>query len=618
MGSHSDRFALYSLVLSDLYPYLSDGSVPGDPDGSFGQLPPDATRREFEAQALAKSIVKKFTGESDEHAEKAALDKFLACNSTCNNWELPDFSGFEGARDKALLTAFRSSLRWFFARSYATSQMAGRYPMFDWHSMLDWTKVSFFADVGPGKAVGVSGCSWIEKFDASPLTYSREFLWDLWNARARRSELSLLQEQDRESRLGHEQVASSKLLFVPKTVTEARTICIEPSLNMFFQKGVQALMENALKEHWGIDLKEQQVRNRELARIGSIDGSFGTIDLTSASDTISLRMLEWALDPADLSILKVLRTPCATPKGGQEVVLQMVSTMGNAFTFPLQTAIFAAAVEAVYHCRGIDMVKHGTKRTLGYHESVSHNLVRDVEILCANFAVNGDDIIVLTDAYDDTMRLLGLLGFKPNPLKSFNQGFFRESCGADWYAGAQVRGVYCKHLKHKQDFISLINRLNVWTARSGIPLTNTCTWLYNRAGKRVPLVPLHCGDAAGIRTPFDTAQPKRLCQSETNSKAPFYQQGHYYYEEFFFVPQALYVEGGSWHFSILGTVLSAIKGEIRSGTLIRREDSGCYRIRRLSTHRWDSTEEGTPVVDRCVRALTLALYVNLPKVFRRT
>lgn len=102
-------------------------------------------------------------------------------------------------------------------------------------------------------------------------------------------------------------VSRGKLQFVPKTCKTHRSIVVEPLLNGLFQKGIGSYMKSRLLLH-GLDLRDQ-TRNQTLARVGSIDGSLATIDLSSASDCIS-RLLVWDLLPYEWArVLDAGRSP---------------------------------------------------------------------------------------------------------------------------------------------------------------------------------------------------------------------------------------------------------------------------------------------------------------------
>jgi hypothetical protein len=156
--------------------------------------------------------------------------------------------------------------------------------------------------------------------------------------------------------------------------------------------------------------------------------------------------------------------------------------MGNATTFPLQVIIFSSVVSAVYNLLGI-------------------KLERSRRGSPGNFSVFGDDIIVKTRAYSWVVRLLTLLGFVTNEEKSFSEGPFRESCGADYYSGMNIRPVFLKRLDSPQDVAVVANRLNDWTSRTGIRLPATLQLLDK--SYRLPDVPLFENDDAGIKVPFD-------------------------------------------------------------------------------------------------------------------
>lgn len=613
------RLALYDRLLYDLAGLDCDwdGILPNDPDGTFGLLPPDATIQHIRALALAKSLCKKFQTEPDGRATDVATLKFLEANARCASWSPPKWDGSCASDfDRELYGEWKRCLTRFFEQTHR-SELADRYPQFDWRDgPLDWARVAFFGNNGPGSAIGSAGGSWVEKFDQSTLTYSREFLRDLYQYEVLRSQSRLSQEIGRALAFGWELVVASQFSTVLKTVSEDRAICIEPSLNMFFQKGGQLLLEEQLKVHYHIDLSVQQQLNRQLAYLGSVSGRFATEDQTSASDTISLLLIKDAVPKKARDIILALRTPSVRMPWG-DVQLNMVSSMGNALTFPLQTAIFAAAVEAVYNLLDIKLEFPKRNRALGHIEP-------------GNFGVNGDDIIVVTEAHDYLVRLLKVLGFIPNLQKSHNTGFFRESCGGDYYAGQDVRGVYCKTLNTEQDVYSLINRLNAWTAKSGVSLSHTVGYLLKFVKSR--LVPLHESDVAGLKVPsFLTRAPiKRnpvLDQFVERSQVAKATREQRRLTGFHGVDGYPYhwVEPGRWYiaycpeprrlplsgFTPLGALVSIVKGEMTPKGVAVRDDCVAYRDRWLFTPRWDSSEVGAPLPQEDVAAMEAACVANM-------
>jgi hypothetical protein len=229
---------------------------------------------------------------------------------------------------------------------------------------------------------------------------------------------------------------------------------------MFFQLGMGCLVEKRLKSFFGIDLERQPDINRKLARLGSVTGDFVTIDLSSASDSISHKMLKSFLPQSFTQWVDLIRSPRSIYKG-VPVELFMTSTMGNGFTFPLQTAIFSCVVAACSEVDGLVRVDSPQDLDNRWTERLP------------NWSVFGDDIICHKRLFMKVIRLLTLIGFEVNSDKTFSEGLFRESCGFDYFNGVNVRGIYCKTLGSPQDRYTLINLLNVWSNRTGIPVPKT-------------------------------------------------------------------------------------------------------------------------------------------------
>lgn len=206
----------------------------------------------------------------------------------------------------------------------------------------------------------------------------------------------------------------NKISFVPKTVKTERTIAVEPMLNGFLQKGVDCFMRLRLKRV-GIDLQDQTV-NQRLSEQGSredaLEDPYVTIDLSSASDSISIGLVRNLLHPEWYYFLNSIRSHSYELNGDLHRYHKFV-TMGNGFCFPLETLIFASLCVTAYN-------EVGRK---------------------PDYSVYGDDIIVRRSVADRVLSLLGTCGFKANLDKTFLQGPFRESCGTDWFNGVDVRPV---------------------------------------------------------------------------------------------------------------------------------------------------------------------------------
>jgi hypothetical protein len=425
---------------------------------------PGASVRDVFACRLYSSIVKKLQDDESSEAKTRCLEKFLAANSRCKAWRYdPSLS-----RDEELFGTLQTVLDEFFhpdgeplVSSYFDVLRQGR--------------------CGPGASLGANGNDFYTKLFSSKLTCTSPVLYDLYGDYLQWFPDWLRAEFNRITEFGPFQVVDcSSLSFVRKSRDIARSICTEPTLNMFFQLGLGEIISARLKSRFGIDLSRQPDRNKRLARLGSLDDDFVTIDLESASDSVSESLVE-ALVPEDLkTILWQIRTP-KVRVGADEYLLHMISTMGNGFTFPLQTTIFAGIVVAAMRCNDVE--------------------IRRCDAPLANWGVFGDDIICPSGkTARDVLRLLRLCGFVVNHDKSYVSGPFRESCGADYYQGVDVRGVYLKTLKTQNSRYVAINRLNEWSARSGIMLPRTVGYL--RDSVRVLAIPPYEAQDAGIRSPF--------------------------------------------------------------------------------------------------------------------
>jgi hypothetical protein len=209
-----------------------------------------------------------------------------------------------------------------------------------------------------------------------------------------------------ESTLMDVEIHPGRLEFVPKNAKTDRAIIVEPWLNQLGQLAIGDYIAKRLKR-FGVDLSDQE-RNKLLARRGSITGALATLDLSSASDSISTGLVEHLLPEPWFDFLSRLRTGMVVDRVHGEMRLSKFSSMGNGFTFPLESLIFWALTRAC--CDDRDIV-----------------------------SVYGDDIICPTHKVTSVMSVLTSCGFAVNKEKSFWEGPFRESCGGDYLSGIDVR-----------------------------------------------------------------------------------------------------------------------------------------------------------------------------------
>lgn len=545
---------LFSDLVSDLIEVLPPGWKPGD-DWAPGLDP-----RQVAAISLMKSCVKKFqtSRRTTEEGDRVAAEKFRLSNERCRAWTYcPNTS-----LDEELMGEFKNLLyRYFYPQ--------GHNLVFHLNDLFDRGRC------GPGVAVGARGEDFYTKFFDSPLTSTTRKLEVAYRNATSNDQVSTwaTAESNRASLWGEpELVLGSRFAFVPKDDTTSRLIAIEPSLNMFYQLGLGRLLEERLVSFFGLDITSQPQINQEAARFGSVTDVLATLDLSNASDSLGLPMLEWALPRPVMDVLKLLRSPFGS-LSGEQLELHMVSTMGNGFTFPLETLVFSCVVVACIKSLGRTPVRP--------YSTMLPDLT--AETLEGYWGVFGDDIICHKRAAHRVVRLLDLLGFVVNSDKSFVEGVFRESCGRDFFEGHDVRGVYIKHLDTPESRYVAINALNVWSAKVGIPLPNTIKRLVDSV-RWIPIPPAENHDA-GVRVPFllvETAKmdsnqsviyhrrlpnPKRLTIKDGEIRTPRRLKRRFYNPE--------------------GLLLAFLHGSVRDCLITLRQSDVRYHTKRNVTPYWD-------------------------------
>lgn len=226
-----------------------------------------------------------------------------------------------------------------------------------------------------------------------------------------------------------------KVTSVPKNAKTDRTICVEPGINLWFQKGAGKMIRRRLRKH-GVDLNHSS-RNEKLARRGSLGERLTCVDFEAASDTIAKSVVRTLLPPRWATLLEVLRSENYVLNGSSSV-FEKFSSMGNGFTFELESLIFYAAAIA---CRDY----------VGVEGPVS---------------VFGDDVVLPSEAYQLYASFTKFLGFKANLRKTASSGYFRESCGAYWWNGVSVKPFYNKKgLLSAKNIVHMANSVRMMAHR---------------------------------------------------------------------------------------------------------------------------------------------------------
>lgn len=207
----------------------------------------------------------------------------------------------------------------------------------------------------------------------------------------------------------------SRFTSVPKNNDKRRPINIESFGNILTQSQVGIALRRLLFRNFGIDLDQTAMRHRRL--ICEVD-RYATIDLSNASDSVSRRLLRvlfpsWFTDLLERRASNFILGPRARhPEDVERDIREgrrveqdyypidgKISAMGNGFTFELMTYILTCLCK----CYSSDS------------------------------SVYGDDIIITSEYAPLVIRALQNVGFVVNEDKTFIDGDFRESCGANFH-----------------------------------------------------------------------------------------------------------------------------------------------------------------------------------------
>nr|UJQ85186.1 MAG: hypothetical protein 3 [Leviviridae sp.] len=242
----------------------------------------------------------------------------------------------------------------------------------------------------------------------------------------------------------------ARLIAVPKDQKGPRLIASEPICNQYVQQGIMKLLRKCVKRSALRDVINftSQDHNRALALTSSKTGDLSTIDLSSASDRLSCRLVEsmFRMNRPLLEALNSCRTPTIENSlggGWTSISMSKFAAQGSAVTFPVQTIVYAIICVAI-------------ASEAGYKES------RYGEVL----GIYGDDMVVPSSIFGRVCNVLTVLGLKVNRSKSFTSGNFRESCGMDAFRGVEVTPVYIRKIPITHDIPANVVASIVDTAKS--------------------------------------------------------------------------------------------------------------------------------------------------------
>lgn len=210
-----------------------------------------------------------------------------------------------------------------------------------------------------------------------------------------------------------------ELVFVAKSMLTNRVISKEPATLQYLQHGFSSAIDQFMGHHphlrHCIQLHDQSI-NREFAQVGSVSGKYATIDLSSASDSVTWRLVKAAFAHTPLLLpCYATRSKFVLLPNGDKVPLEKFAPMGSALCFPVECIIFLALCELAVRRSGFRS-----------REQV--------------YVVYGDDIVIHHAVVEELLVLLRAFGFIVNTEKSFTarDSHFRESCGGEYLFGVDV------------------------------------------------------------------------------------------------------------------------------------------------------------------------------------
>jgi hypothetical protein len=233
------------------------------------------------------------------------------------------------------------------------------------------------------------------------------------------------------------QIVDGSVMFsVDKSSDIDRIACKEPEINMSMQRGVGEFIRRKLRKV-GVDLRDQTINQGLAAKALSL--GLATVDLSAASDSITRQLAIHCLPFALWTVCDDLRVKSTQLlNSGESHDLEMFSSMGNGFTFELESLLFYAITRVVARRSGIK----------------------------GRISVYGDDIICHCKIVPRLTRLFSWLGFRVNTKKTHSTGLFRESCGKHYYNGRDVTPFYIRReVLTVSDLILHLNHIYEWDSR---------------------------------------------------------------------------------------------------------------------------------------------------------
>lgn len=307
----------------------------------------------------------------------------------------------------------------------------------------------------------------------------------------------------------------ARLITVAKNSSSRRTITVEPMLNQFIQQGLNTALRDSIAKCGILSnclALTDQTKNQHLALEGSLYDNWATIDLKSASDLLSVKLVQSVFRHQGLFLDHMMDCRSTSVKCSLQTTTNLgkFAGMGNALTFPVQSVCFA--VVCIAAILNFD------------HKKVDYWSVRSAS---RRIRVYGDDIIIQSKYAHQCVAWLQDVGLKVNIKKSFLAGNFKESCGVEAYKGVDITPLYIRYQPDQlstspqliANFVSLSNQ--AWLRGLYSFATTLQNEVEDRLRRRLPLVSKESG-VLGWHTHLDAMTSTRWCHDTQQlvTKAP--------------------------------------------------------------------------------------------------
>lgn len=239
-------------------------------------------------------------------------------------------------------------------------------------------------------------------------------------------------------------VLGSRCETVPKNNTTRRTINVEAWLNILLQRCISSSLRKVLKKHFKIELTSNkdmkykpdyfigQDQHQEMIK----NPLYATIDFSNASNSTALSTCQFMFPPRVFKLLQLSRSEFVYSKPDDTYHhLNMLSAMGNGYTFEVMTMLLAALAQ------GLDKTSR----------------------------VYGDDVIIKNRHATQFIELAEFCGYRVNTEKTFVNSLFRESCGAFYHDDhGYIQSFKIEYATSILDAIIIVNKLGMLSKTSNL------------------------------------------------------------------------------------------------------------------------------------------------------